>query len=428
MTSVLLIGLLLGLAIGIPISLVMGVASLAAFIVEGTLPLQVLPQRLFAGINSFPIMAIPFFILAADLMGGGSLIDSLIRFSNDLVGHIRGGLGHVNVLVSMFFAGISGSALADAAGPSAIVMNMMRSAGYEPYYSGALTAATAVIAPIIPPSIIMVMYALSEGRVTVTGLFLAGVLPGLVLGFALMAANHVVSIRRDYRFSAKRAGLRVVVRSFIRALPALMMPVIILGGILGGIFTATEASSIAVAYGLIVGLISRSLAWRQIPKLFLRSALVTSAILLLVSMGSAFSWALTFAQVPQRAAEWISHLTNSKVVLLALIALVSTVSGMFIDTLPAVIILTPVLGPVAAQAGIPPLQAAMVIVLSLAIGMLTPPVAPLLFVVSTVGRLRLERLVMATIPLILVELGVVVIVILFPALSVALPRMLGYLR
>ena len=243
-----------------------------------------------------------------------------------------------------------------------------------------------------------------------------------------MAANHIVSIRRDYRFSAKRTGLRVVVRSFIRALPALMMPVIILGGILGGIFTATEASSIAVAYGLIVGLISRSLSWRQIPKLFLRSALVTSAILLLVSMGSAFSWALTFAQVPQRAAEWISHLTNSKVMLLALIALVSTVSGMFIDTLPAVIILTPVLGPVAAQAGIPPLQAAMVIVLSLAIGMLTPPVAPLLFVVSTVGRLRLERLVMATIPLILVELGVVVIVILFPALSVALPRMLGYLR
>jgi tripartite ATP-independent transporter DctM subunit len=428
MTSVLVIGLLVGLAIGLPISIVMGVVSLVSFLVEGTLPLAVLPQRLFAGVNSFPIMAIPFFILAADLMSGGFLTDSLIRLSNDLVGHITGGLGHVNVLVSMFFAGISGSALADAAGPGAVEMTMMRNAGYDPYYSGALSAATSVIAPIIPPSIIMVMYALSEGRTTVTGLFLAGIVPGVLLGAALMAANHVISVRHNYQFASKRASLGTVARSFLAALPALMMPLIILGGILGGIFTPTEASSVAVAYGLVLGLATRNLKLKDVPKIFLRSALMTSSVLLLVSMGSAFSWALTFAQVPQRAAQWMLQLSNSRIGILALIAIVSTVSGMFIDTLPAVIILTPVLGPVAAKVGIPPLQAAMVIVLCLAVGMLTPPVAPLLFVVSTVGRLKLERLAVATIPLILVELAVVVLVILIPDLSVALPRMLGYLR
>lgn len=428
MTLTLITTLFVGLAIGLPVALVMGISTLMAFVVDGTLPLKVLPQQLFSGIDSFPMMAIPFFILAADLMSGGKLTDSLIRFSNDLVGHIRGGLGHVNVLVSMFFAGISGSALADAAGPSAVVLKMMRSAGYDAYYSGALTAATAVIGPIIPPSIIMVIYALSDSKTTVTGLFLAGVVPGLLLGAALMLTNHYISARNNYRFSAHRVSLKGLVKSFGSAISGLMMPFIILGGILGGVFTATEAAAVAAAYSLLVGILNKSLTWRNIPGIFLRSAVVSSAVLLLVSMGSAFSWALTFAQVPQHAAQWISSLTDNRLAILALIGLVSTISGMFIDTLPAVIILTPVLGPVAAQFGIPPLQLAMVIVLSLAVGMLTPPVAPLLFVVSTVGRLKFERLATAVVPLILVEFVIIILVIVFPAISTALPRLLGYLQ
>ena len=424
----LVVAFLLGLAIGFPVSLSMGGSGLLALLVDGKLSLLTVPQRFFNGINSFPLMAVPFFILAADLMSASGITLSLLRFTTSVVGHIRGGLGHVNILTLMLFAGISGSALADAAGPGALIMRMMKRAGYDEYYSAALTASTAIMGPIIPPSIIMVMYALSEGRATVTGLFLAGIVPGVMLGAALMAANHVISVRHNYQFASKRASLRTMARSFIAALPALMMPLIILGGILGGIFTPTEASSVAVAYGLVLGLATRNLKLKDVPKIFLRSALMTSSVLLLVSMGSAFSWALTFAQVPQRAAQWMLQLSNSRIGILALIAIVSTVSGMFIDTLPAVIILTPVLGPVAAKVGIPPLQAAMVIVLCLAVGMLTPPVAPLLFVVSTVGRLKLERLAVATIPLILVELAVVVLVILIPDLSVALPRMLGYLR
>jgi len=429
MVAILMISFFIGLAIGIPIALVMGVASLISFLYEGSLPLQVLSQRVFAGIDSFPMMAIPFFILAAELMTAGKLTEMLIKFANDLVGHVRGGLGHVNVIVSMLFAGISGSALADAAGPGALVLKMMRVAGYDAYYSGALTAASAVIGPIIPPSIIMVIYALNESKTTVTGLFLAGIVPGLLLGGILMLSNYMISVRRNYPFTLKRVPLKELSKSFIRAIVGLMMPVIILGGILTGIFTPTEAAAVAVGYALFIGVfLTRNLNHKNIPQIFLKSAIISSAVLLLVSMGSAFSWVLAYAQVPQQVALWISGLTQNPTLILILIAILSTISGMFIDTLPAVIILTPVLAPVATQFGIPVLQTAMVIVLSLTVGMLTPPVAPLLFVVSIVGRLKVEKLVIEIIPLILVEFVIILLVILFPAVATILPRLLGYLH
>lgn len=426
MTVVLLVSFFLALLIGVPVSLGMGAATLSAFVADGQLPLEILPQRLFSGIDAFPMLTIPFFILAADLMTGGRLTDLLITFSNDLVGHIRGGLGHVNVVVSMFFAGISGSALADAAGPSAVVMRMMRKAGYDPYYAGALSAATAVIGPIIPPSILMVIYALTDGRTTVTGLFLAGVVPGLLLGITLMGVNHWISGRRGYTFASQRPSIRQIARSFLRALPGLLMPVIILGGILGGIFTATEAAAVAVAYGLVVGLlVTRALKLQHLPAIFRKSAVVSSSVLLVVSMGSAFSWALTYAQVPQKVALWMTGMTDSLIILLYLIALIAIVTGMFVDTLPALIILVPVLSPAAVQFGAEPLQVAMIIVLSLAVGMLTPPVAPLLFVTSTVGKLKFERLSVAVLPLLFAELVVITLVVLIPGLSTALPRLLG---
>jgi len=370
-------------------------------------------------------MAIPFFMLASDLMSGGKLTDALIDYSNNIVGHIRGGLGHVNVLVSVFFAGISGSALADAAGPSAVVMKMMREAGYDAYYAGAITAASAVIGPIIPPSIIAVMYALSDNRTTVTGLFIAGVIPGLLLAAGLMILNHIISSRRNYRFHHNKPTLRVLLKSFVNAVPALLLPVIILGGIFGGIFTATEAAAVAVAYSLIVGLIRKSLNFDSLKQIFLRSALITSAVMLLVSMGSAFSWSLAFAQVPQKAAALISGITTDATMLMVLIAIVATIAGMFVDTLPAVIILTPVIAPIAAKAGLNPLHTGMVVVLSIAVGMLTPPVAPLLFVVSTVGRIKYEKLVASVLPFILVEFAVIGLVVLFPVFSTWLPRLLG---
>ena len=246
MTAALFIFFAVSLLIGLPIAFAMGGAGLVALAVEGKLSLLSVPQRFFDGINSFPLMAVPFFILAADLMTASGITTALLRFSNSLVGHIRGGMGHVNVVTSMMFAGISGSALADAAGPGAVEMRMMEKSGYDKTYSAALSAATATIGPIIPPSIIMVIYALTDSRVTVAGLFLAGVVPGLLLGLALMAMNHWISVRRGY--GAAQAPMRWIERlqALWKALPVLLMPAIIIAGILTGLFTPTEASAVAV--------------------------------------------------------------------------------------------------------------------------------------------------------------------------------------
>lgn len=428
MAAVLLSSFFVLMIIGVPISFSMGLSTLLAIVYEG-IPIEVFPQRAFSGIDSFPMMAIPFFILAADLMTSGKLTDLLVDFANALVGHIRGGLGHVNVLVSVFFAGISGSALADAAGTGAIEMDMMVRAGYDRYYAGAMTAASAVIGPIIPPSIIMVMYALTEGRTSVIGLFLAGIVPGLLFAVALMIANHIISTRRGYRFSAEPPTFRRILLTFIRSLPGMFMPLIILGGIVLGWFTPTEAAAVAVAYALVVGFfITRSLTLKALPKIVLGSAMTTAAVLIVVAMGSAFSWALTYAQIPQKVAMWVAGLTSSPTVVMLLIMLVALITGMFVDTLPSVIILTPVLAPVALQFGISPLHVAMVICIGLAFGMITPPVAPVLFVVSSVRQVKFERLCVAVLPLLAAEFCVLLLVTLVPQVSTWLPGILGYFR
>ena len=429
MTVALLVGFVVALAVGIPVALSMGVASFVAIEVGGSYPLLVLPQRLFGGINSFPLMAVPLFILAADLMTAGKLTEALLRHTQLLVGHVRGGLGHVNILTSMLFAGISGSALADAAGPGAIIMKMMWKGGYPRYYAAALSATTATIGPIIPPSIIAVIYAVTDSRVTVAGLFLAGVVPGVMLGLALAVVNHIVATRLGLGAGSQRAPFRDVARSFVGALPGLAMPVIILGGILGGVFTATEAAAVAAAYALLVSVfVTRSLAWRDVPGVFLRSGLLTSAVLLIVSMASVFSWLLTVLRVPQELAEWLGGLTDSRALTLILLAVFILLVGLVIDTLPAVIILTPILAPVAANVGVDPLHFAMILVLNLAIGMVTPPIGPVLFVIATIGQLRLEKVARAVFPLLLAELVVLAFVIAFPALSLTVPRLFGLTR
>ncbi len=429
MTTPLFVLFAVGLAIGLPIAFVMGVSGAVALAWEGKLSMLSVPQRIFDGINSFPLMAVPFFILAADLMTASGITTALLRFSQSVVGHIRGGMGHVNVLTSVLFAGISGSALADAAGPGAIEMRMMEKAGYERYYSAALSAATATIGPIIPPSIIMVIYALTDSRVTVAGLFLAGVLPGLLLGAALMAANHWISIRRGYGAGQQRLSWRERFVSFARALPILAMPAIIIGGILGGLFTPTEASAVAVFYALFVGLfVTRTLNARLIARVLLQSGLVTSAALIIVSTASLFAWLLTLLQIPQSIAASIGQMTSDPLLVMLIVAGFVLVCGLFIDTLPAVIILVPVLAPLADQFAIPPLQFAMAIVLNLTVGMITPPVGAVLFVMASVARLRLDRLARAVLPLLAAELVVLLLVILFPALSTAVPAMFGYSR
>jgi tripartite ATP-independent transporter DctM subunit len=425
----LLFGFLVMMAIGMPIAFVMGGAGMLALLVEGKLSLLSVPQRFFNGINSFPLMAVPFFILAADLMSASAITSAILRFTNNLVGHIRGGLGHVNVLTNMIFAGISGSALADAAGPGAIMMRMMQRVGYDPHYSAALSAATATIGPIIPPSIVMVIYAISDSRVTVAGLFMAGILPGILLGVALAVTNHIISVRRGYKFAQRKVSGAERMRSLWKATPALLMPVIIIGGILSGLFTSTEAAAVAVIYALLVGLfVTRALTPSLIAKVFLQSALVTSAALLIVAMASLFAWILTVLQLPQDIAASIGQLTTNPLLVMLIVAVFVLICGFFIDTLPAVIILVPVLAPLTDQFGINPLHFAMAIVLNLTIGLITPPVGGVLFVITSVSRLKFERIAKAILPFVLAELVVLLLVILFPSISLTVPGWFGFTR
>lgn len=429
MSAALFIVFAIGLVIGVPIALAMGGAGLLALAIDGNLSLLSVPQRFFDGINSFPLMAVPFFILAADLMTASGITTALLRFASAMVGHVRGGMGHVNVVTSVMFAGVSGSALADAAGPGAIETRMMARSGYDKPYAAALSAATAVIGPIIPPSIVMVIYALTDSRVSVAGLFLAGVVPGLLMGLALMATNHYLSVKRGYGTVGQAPDWVVRLRALWKAVPVLLMPAIIIAGILTGLFTPTEASAVAVFYALFVGLcVTRTLNARLICKVLLQSGLVTSAALIIVSMASLFAWLLTLLQIPQTIGAAIGGMTTDPVMIMLIVMVFVLVCGLFIDTLPAVIILVPVLAPLSDQFGIHPLHFAMAIVLNLTVGLITPPVGGVLFVMSSVARLRLEELTRAILPLLATLMVVLLAVVLIPSLSTFVPGLFGYTR
>jgi tripartite ATP-independent transporter DctM subunit len=427
MGLVLIIVFAVMLVLGVPVFLTMGISAFAAFLENGKIALTQVPQQVFFGINSFPIMAIPLFILASDIMTDGKLTDLLIKFCDDSLGHIKGGLGHVNVVISMIFGGISGSAVADAAGPSKIVMFMMRNAGYDAYYSGALTAASSVIGIIIPPSIPMVIYALSDGKTSTMGMFAAGYIPGILVGLSLIIVNIIESKQKNYQFRLKKLNFLSRIKSAWKAMPGLFMPVIIIVCTVGGITTPTEAAALAVAYALVVGFfITKKLTLRRIPKIFLGSAVVSSSVLMIVAMGSLFSWVLTYARIPQSIAAWIGTLTTSPTLLLLLITLLVITTGMFVDTIPAVMILAPIVSAIAAKAGINPYQVALVVVVGIGIGMLTPPVAPLMFITSSIGNLRLEKLIKTTLPLLLAETVVLLLIVFIPPLTTWLPKILGY--
>ncbi len=425
----LLLGFVVLLVLGVPLAFVMGGAALLALLVDGGMSLLVLPQRFFNGINAFSLMAIPFFILAADLMSASAITSAILRFTSGLIGHIRGGLGHVNVMTNMIFAGISGSALADAAGPGSIMMRMMQKAGYDKHYAAALSGAGATIGPIIPPSIIMVIYAITDNQVTVAGLFMAGVVPGILLGLSLAITNHLICKRHGYGDARPAIPWRERAARLREALPALLMPVIVIGGITSGMFTSTEASAVAVVYALLVGtLVTRKLTPALIAKVLVQSALVTSGALLIVAMASLFAWILTILQLPQEVANAIGSLTTDPLLVILIVGAFVFICGFFIDTLPAIIILVPVLAPLAAKFGIDPLHFAMAIVLNLTIGLITPPVGGVLFVMSSVSRLRFEAIARAMLPFLMAEMVVLLLVMFIPEVSLTLPHLFGFRR
>ena len=417
------------LALGVPIAFAMGIASAAVIWKEDLADLLVVPQQVFAGLDSFPLLAIPFFILSAELMTGGRLTDTLLRLAAACVGRARGGLGHTNIVTLTLFSGLSGSALADAAGPGAVIQRMMKEGGYAGAYGAALTAATAIVGPIIPPSIIMVVYALTDNSVSVNGLFIAGVVPGLLISAALLGVNHWISIRRGYRGMEARPQLREFLTLTVSAIPALLLPVIIIGGIHGGVFTPTEASAVAVFYALLCGVfVYRSLAWAVLPGILVRSSVMTAAVMLIIATSNSFGYVLTVLQVPQAVGEWIGALGLSPVGFLLVVNVFLLLFGIFIEPLPGVMILVPILAPLATGMGIAPLHFAIVVIVNLTLGMITPPVGGLLFVTQVVTGEAMGRIVRELWPFLAAQLVVLLLLTLVPGVSVWLPHAMGYAK
>jgi C4-dicarboxylate transporter, DctM subunit len=426
MIAVLFCACILLLALGVPVAFSLGGATLAA-ILYGHLPLIALPKYLFSGIDVFALMAVPFFILTAELMTGGSLSEVLLRFASQFVGRFRGGLGHTNVLAITFFSGISGSALADAAGPGAIMIRMMKKDGYHAEYAAALTAAVSILGPIIPPSISMIIYALAYPDINLVGLMIAGVVPGIVIAIAMAAINHSISMRRNYRGVEQTLTLADYWRNTWRALPALALPVLILGGIASGAFTPTEASVAAVFYALFAGrVIYRTLSWSMLPGILARSALMTAAVLIIVAMSATFAWVLTVSRVPQDLTAYIVGLKLSPLAFLFAVNVLLLAFGIFIEPLPGIVVLVPILAPIAHALGINDLQFGIIVIVNLTMGMITPPVGGLLFITSVVAKVPLTRMVRELWPFMWAQIAVLALLTLLPILSTWLPGVFGY--
>ncbi len=429
MITILWVAVVLLLVIGVPVAFALGASAALAVAISGKFTLIVVLKETFTGIDSFPLMAVPFFILAAELMSGGSLTDVLLRFASMLIGHRRGGLGYANVFSLTLFSGISGSALADAAGPGGMMIKMMEKAGYDRDYAGALTAATAILGPIIPPSIIMIIYALQDERVTVDQLFVAGVLPGLMIAAAMCVVNFIVSRRRGYKGVGSFPSWSELFSVTFRALPALFLPVIILGGIRTGAFTPTEASVVAVFYALLCGkYLYRTLEWKALPSILARSALLTASVLIIVGMSAAFAWVLTIEQVPQNLAAELINWKLSPLMFLIVVNIFLLLFGIFIEPLPGVMVLVPILAPIAAQMGIDPIHFGLVVILNLTLGMITPPVGGLLFVTSNVAKIPMAALTRELGPFLIAHLICLIIVTFVPAISTWLPNVLGFVK
>lgn len=415
------------LAIGVPVAFALGLATLAAVSLGTDFQLLVLLKETFTGIDSFPLMAVPFFILAAELMSGGSLTVVLLKFASQFVGHKRGGLGYTNVVSLTFFSGISGSALADAAGPGAMMIRMMDKAGYDRAYAAALTAATAIVGPIIPPSIIMIIYALQDESVSVGALFMAGLLPGLLIAVGMCVVNWRISKQRNYRGDDLMPGWREMLAVSVKAVPALLLPVLILGGMRAGWFTPTEASVVAVFYALVCGkFVYRTLRFEQLPDILARSALLTASVLLIIGMSAAFAWVLTIEGLPQQLAGWMVAQNFSPMMFLVAVNVFLLLFGIFIEPLPGVMVLVPILAPVALKLGVDPVHFAMIVIYNLTLGMVTPPVGGLLFVTANVSQVPMAALTRELKPFLWAH-GLILVVITFvPALSTWLPHVAGF--
>ena len=422
MTWFLLVGLLVLLALNVPVAFAMLTTSILYLALTQEVPLIVVAQQVGAGTDKFLLLAIPFFFLAAEFMNTGGIMHRLVDLASAMVGHIRGGLGHVNVVASMLFAGMSGSAVADAAGMGRIEIEMMRKSGYPLAFSGAITAASATIGPVIPPSIPFVVYGSLAG-VSVGKLFLAGVLPGVAMGLFLMGSVWVLAGRQSFP-TQTFAGFAHLGRQFTRSLPVLALPLIILGGIFTGVFTATESAIVAAAYALLIGLLLREIRLADIVPILIRVGTDSARIMLIVVGATLYSWILAREGAPQAVAGTFLALTDQPWLLLLSINVLLLLLGCFMEPLPIMVIVVPTMLPLVQALGIDLVHFGVVVTLNLMIGLITPPIGIVMFTVMQITGLPIETFARAIWPFFIALVLVLALVTYVPGLVLVLPELI----
>ncbi len=414
------------LALGVPIAVCIASATLLSVFAIGDLPTAyIAAQRMTLGIASFPLLAVPFFILAGELMGRGGMASRLMDFAGTVVGRFRGGLSYVNTITCMLFGSVSGSSAAAVSSVGGFMIPEMERKGYGKEFSVALTTTSATTGLLIPPSNIMIVFAVVAGNVSVAALFMAGVLPGMTMGGAILLASYLLNRRRPIS-AGQAASIASIGRSLTRALPSMLLIVIVLGGILGGIFSATEASAIAAAYALFLGLlVHRELSWKDLPEIILVSAKKTAVIMLLIGASQALSWVLSLEQIPLAVSEALLGLSTGKIGTLLLINGLLLIVGTFLDMTPAILIFTPILLPVAAQLGLSSVHFGILMIANLCIGLCTPPVGTCLFLGCSVGEAKIAEVVKPLVPIFVLMVVALLLITFLPSLSLWLPAAVG---
>lgn len=425
MTLAMFASFIIHVLLGLPLFIALLVTAVVGFMfIDPAMIGRMVPQQFFGGINVFSLMAIPLFILAGNLMNSAGLTQQLMTLARVLVGHLRGGLGYVNVVSSVFFAGVNGSAVADTSALGSLLVPAMKKEGYSTAYAAGLTAGSSLIGPIIPPSIFMILYA-SLTNTSVGDLFLAGVIPGLLLGLAFMIMNWFYARKAQLPVSGQRPSAALFLQALLGALPALLAPFIIVGGIVFGVVTPTESGALTVAYVALVGLLGRQLSWSRFWSALVETARLTSAIFLIMAASAVISWLLSYAQVPKAFVVLFDPILEHPVLVLLLLSLITFVTGMFMEEVSALMLLTPIFMPVAMAAGVDPVHLGIVITLNITIALITPPMGACVFVAAAVSKLEITEMFKSIWPFVAVALLVLLILVLFPSLVLWLPTLLG---
>ncbi|WP_442599772.1 TRAP transporter large permease [Neobacillus sp. D3-1R] len=426
MMFLVVLAFLVFLLMGIPISLVLGMTTIVYFLTTGnTILLESTPQRLYSGMENYGLLAIPLFMLTGELMNSGGITNRLVSFTKVLIGHVRGGLAYVTVVANMFLASILGSANAQAAMMSKVMVPEMEKEGYTRDFASALTLASSIVAPIIPPSMIFIIYGTLSGT-SIGAMFMAGIIPGIIFGIGFIGMIAYMGYKNNFPKSEK-SNFKQIWHSFVRVMPALLVPIIITVGILSGAFTATESAGIASVIAFIVGMFFyKELKFKNLPSILVNTVTGTATVTFLIAMANLFGWMIAFEQIPQMIANSMLSISENPFVFLLLVNLFLLLIGTLIDGIAALIILVPVLMPLVTAFHIDPIHFGVIICINLTIGLLTPPVGTGLFIVSSIAQIKFEKLVRAVMPLLLLGIVILFIITYWDQTTLLIPNLLGY--